>query len=265
MDNSTLNLILEGVYEASAQILHIYQSDFSVYIKGDRSPITEADRLSNATLTKALNNTGMPIISEEGHIPPYEVRKKFDAVWIVDPLDGTKEFVNKNDEFCICIALVKDSKTTFGIIADPLREQIIYGGPSTGSYSMNYGETDFWSEEKKLELTIPEKKGLVYSRSHFSEKVLGIVDSIEKKYGKLDVLKKGSALKFFDLVNSEAQFYPRLAPTMEWDIAAGQAIYEGIGGEVIDFINFESLRYNKESLYNPYFIAKPKQLKIADE
>lgn len=258
-----MNVVLKAVYTASDEIMRIYNTAFKVEIKPDQSPVTLADRASSQILRDFLLPTDLPIISEEDEIPSFDDRKHYRRLWLVDPLDGTSEFVNRNEEFCICIALVAQGKPKFGLIANPIDKTIIFGGPGMGAYHINYGETDYLNEQFRLGLQPTEQIGLVYSRSHFSPKVLGVVAGIEKVYGNLNVIKKGSALKFFDLVQNNVQFYPRFAPTMEWDIAAGQAIYESIGGEVVDFINFKPLRYNKASLYNPYFIARPKGMKIS--
>jgi 3'(2'), 5'-bisphosphate nucleotidase len=259
-----INVLLQAVYKASDEIMHVYNSDFSVDFKPDQSPVTIADKRSSEIILEYLKPTDLTIISEEEEIPNFDDRKKIRRLWLVDPLDGTSEFINRNNEFCICIAMITQGRANFGMIANPIDRTVIFGGPGFGAYMIPYGEADFLSEKFALQLVPPgERYGLVYSRSHFSPKVLGVVDAIQKKYGNLNVIKKGSALKFFDLVQNTVQFYPRFAPTMEWDIAAGQAIYEAIGGEVVDFINFKPLRYNKASLYNPYFIARPIGLKIS--
>lgn len=242
--------------------MEIYRSDFQVMHKEDRSPVTIADTTSGQIIAEALRNTGLPVICEEEAIPDWSQRKN-SAVWLVDPLDGTKEFIKKNGEFCICIALVEDHQPVFGFIASPVSGEVLYGGKNTGVYLTKLAETEFCKSSDQLKL-IPDstQKGLAYSRSHFSPKVSGLIRELEKEYGELNIIKKGSALKFFDLALGRAHFYPRMAPTMEWDIAAGQAIFEALGGEVIDFTNFEPLQYNKKSLYNPHFIARVKGLNL---
>jgi 3'(2'), 5'-bisphosphate nucleotidase len=254
---------VDGAKEASAAIIEIYNEGFEVTIKADRSPVTIADKTSNKILTKHLNKTGVLIMSEEEEKASYAHRQKQDYIWIVDPLDGTKEFISKNGEFCICIALIKNQKAIFGLIASPTEQTILLGGMDMGAFYFNYHETDFLNPTYKVPpLTINAKKTIAHSRSHASVRSQLIISSITEKYGAPDFIKKGSALKFIDLTLGKADFYPRLAPTMEWDIAAGQAIYESVGGEVLDFTNFEPLEYNKENLYNPYFIAKNKELNI---
>ena len=210
-----------------------------------------------------MSKTKLLVISEEEIKPTFEKRKNAEYVWLVDPLDGTREFVRKNGEFCINIALIKNNKPIFGMIASPTSKKIIFGGKKFGAFYIDYFEKKILDKKFEIKTIVPKKtKGLVYSRSHFTPGVSKLINQLENKYGTLEITKKGSALKFFDLVLSGAHFYPRMAPTMEWDIAAGQAIYESIGGEVLDFTNFEPLVYNKASLINPNFIAKPKDLSL---
>jgi 3'(2'), 5'-bisphosphate nucleotidase len=262
MNKNWLPDILESLYEASEVIMHIYEGDFDVIKKADNSPVTIADQKSNKILSKALNNTGILVVSEEETQPKYEDRKDV-PIWLLDPLDGTSEFIKKNDEFCICIALVENHLPTFGIIAAPVNRQILFGGASIPPAIINYGEADIFNEKHHL----PSIQGkmvnnVVYSRTRYTPNIDLFLEKIEAEHGICGRILKGSALKFFDLVSGRAQIYPRLWPTMEWDIAAGQAIYEAVGGEVLDFTTFAPLHYNKESLYNPKFIAKPKELKI---
>lgn len=149
------------------------------------------------------------------------------------------------------------------MIASPTSGQIMYGGLNLGAFLIPANEKK-WDQSKFRIQRLKEKKskGLIFSRSHFTPRVSTLINKLEERYGTLNLIKKGSALKFMDLVQGKVDFYPRMAPTMEWDIAAGQAIYEAVGGEVIDFTNFESLTYNKADLMNPNFIAKPKALNI---
>ena len=263
MNKKWIPILLEAIYAASEKILAVYRSNFEVVLKDDRSPVTLADKLSSQVITERLLKTGIPVLSEEESKPSYEQRKKFPKIWLVDPLDGTKEFIRKNDEFCINIALIEKGEAVFGMIASPTAGRIIFGGPSIGVYHIPFGAKDFTAEKYRIRsIKNPKTKGLIYSRSHFTPGVSKLIIQLEKEYGPLNVIKKGSALKFFDLVLGSAHFYPRMAPTMEWDIAAGHAIYKTIGGEVVDFTNFESLTYNKASLVNPNFIAKPADLHL---
>lgn len=256
-----ISTAVEAAKNAATAILEIYNRPFEIEYKKDRSPVTEADKNSSRIILNALQKTGIPVISEEELIPDFEVRKKEDYIWIVDPLDGTKEFIRKNGEFCICIGLVHKETPIFGLIASPTSSFMLIGGQSIGAFYFPFDTSDYFNEAHKVPpLSLNKTKTVAYSRSHFSQKAQRIMDSLTHQYGSLRYIKKGSALKFIDLVLGKADFYPRLAPTMEWDIAAGQAIYEAVGGEVLDFTNFEPLQYNKADLHNPFFMAKNKDL-----
>jgi 3'(2'), 5'-bisphosphate nucleotidase len=255
--------ILRALEEASAKIMEIYAKDFDVDYKEDKSPVTEADIASNKILTRILSKFNIPIISEEEEKPSFENRKNDSLIWLVDPLDGTREFIKKNDEFCICIALVENGIPILGFIASPTSQTILFGGKSIGAFLVPFGtETSFNEKWKLNEPTPNEPKVIIRSNSNLSIDSKKLISDIEKTVGKTDQITKGSALKFFDLLTGKADIYLRLAPTMEWDIAAGQAIYETIGGEIRNFDTKEELRYNKENLRNPYFLAKLKTQKI---
>lgn len=262
MNRDWLPDILNAVYEASEAIMKVYEEGFEVIIKSDNSPVTIADQQSNRILCSALEKTDVLIVSEEESQPSFEERKD-QPIWLVDPLDGTKEFINKRDEFCICIALIQDNSPTFGLIASPVSKEIIFGGTTIPPAMIRYGEKDLFSEEHHLEsIDGSVVKNVIYSRTHHTPNIDILIEKLEAEHGQISRILKGSALKFFDLVTNNAQIYPRLWPTMEWDIAAGHAIYSALGGEVVEFTTFAPLRYNKESLFNPKFIAKPKRLKI---
>lgn len=264
MKEEWIDILLTAVYKASEKMMTIYQQDFNFELKEDHSPVTAADIASSLALIKEIQKTGIMIISEEEEKPAVATRQDESKIWLIDPLDGTKEFIKKNDEFCIAIGLIEDGYPIFGLLADPVEEIIIFGGKSIQPRFIHYGEKDPLSEKHLIEPLPTSKENLtvVYSRSHFSAYVQALINNLESQYGKLGIVRKGSALKFFDLVLGRAQFYPRLAPTMEWDTAAGDAIYRAMGGEVLDFTNFEPLRYNKKTLFNPHFIAKPQHLKL---
>ena len=249
--------------EASRVIMEIYASDFEKVIKQDGSPVTEADLASSRTIQSILKSTSIPIIGEELEKAPYSERVNWKETWIVDPLDGTKEFIKKNGEFSVNIAHVVDGRAVFGIIACPVDQTILVGGEGIGSFIVPFdslNETERWITLEPKPINNPIV--LAGSRTHYSGSIATIIESIELKFGSLKLLRKGSALKFFDLAKGEADIYPRYAPTMEWDIAAGQAILEALGGSVLDTENWEPLRYNKEDLYNPYFVAKTKAFSL---
>jgi 3'(2'), 5'-bisphosphate nucleotidase len=248
-------IAIEASIEAASAIMQIYSTAFSTQHKEDGSPVTAADLASSKVILQHLAQTGIPVIGEESKILPYETRKNWSRNWCVDPLDGTKEFIKKNDEFCICIALIELGRPIFGLICSPVDEKIIFGGKDVGVHLWHYSQ-------KKENLTkieppqfAPTELHWIGSRSH-KVNYKELFEKLQTKYPVIVQHSKGSALKFFDLALNKVQFYPRFAPTMEWDIAAGQAILEALGGEVIDVDTKKSLNYNKESLFNPHFIGK---------
>ena len=249
--------------EASQAIMEIYATDFSTDLKGDGSPVTIADLTSSEIIARHLELTSIPITGEERLKEPYSVRKEWEECWCVDPLDGTKEFVRKNGEFVVSIGLIKDQQPFFGVIASPVSQHLIVGGEEIGAYMFSFDELESPEKWKKLPLisTVNVPVVVISSRSHYSGNLLSIIQNIENKHGEVASARMGSALKFFDLVQGKADVYPRLAPTMEWDIAAGHAIYKSVGGEVLSLETNKPLIYNKESLFNPFFIASKKILK----
>ena len=182
--------------------------------------------------------------------------------WIIDPLDGTKEFVSRNGEFAVNIALIENGSPVFGLIASPVRKELIIGSKEFGVYIMAFESIHDSSKWTKIEIPLKINSPLVItcSRSHHSGPILNFIQSLQAISPELEYIKKGSSLKFFDLAMGNADAYPRFAPTMEWDIAAGQAIMETLGGIVYHAETGEPLRYNKENLTNPNFIAKTKAL-----
>ncbi|MDX1653049.1 MAG: 3'(2'),5'-bisphosphate nucleotidase CysQ [Brumimicrobium sp.] len=255
---------LKAALMAAEAIMRIYKQDFEKYAKADGSPVTKADLTSSAIISEELKKTGLPITGEETAKAPFSERKKWRKSWCVDPLDGTKEFIKKNDEFVINIALIEDQKPTFGLIASPVLEKIILGGPEFGAYSFPFEASDSFDSWEKLpaieDLNSPLQ--VISSRSHYSGDLLTLIKLIENDYGRVNSKKMGSALKFFDLVTGKADVYPRFAPTMEWDIAAGQAIYESVGGRVWQRGKGQPLIYNKENLLNPFFVANKKIMSV---
>ena len=240
--------------------MQIYQNDFEEIIKADGSPLTQADLASSDIIGQHLSPYKIPITGEETEKMSFEERAQWTECWCVDPLDGTREFIKKNGEFAVNIALIKDSKAHFGLIASPVRREIIIGSEETGVYIFSFDEAHNFSTWKKL--SIPDKHNnpivLIGSRSHHSGSMLEIIETLQSISTEIEFSKKGSALKFFDLALGTADIYPRFAPTMEWDIAAGQAIIEALGGEVTNALDGTRLQYNKEDLTNPFFIAKTK-------
>jgi len=248
---------LAAAVDASRAILEIYHKGFATEFKADGSPITEADLSSSKIISSHLNKTEIPIIGEERVNLEFEERKNWKLNWCVDPLDGTKEFVKRNGEFAVNIALIEDRKPIFGLIAEPCKGRIIAGGKGLGVYIWEFEKDPDMEQLVKISNTKTIENEVVWigSRSHPSADV-NWEKKLERDFSKIDKIAKGSAIKFFDLAQENAHIYPRFAPTMEWDIAAGQAIIEELGGTVVDAKTQESLTYNKKSLFNPHFIAK---------
>ncbi|MCX7769699.1 MAG: 3'(2'),5'-bisphosphate nucleotidase CysQ [Proteobacteria bacterium] len=257
---SLINIIIK----ATEEVLLVYNSqDFVISEKEDKSPLTLADSRSHETIVKGLNKlSNYPILSEEGKEIPYEERKKWKYFWLIDPLDGTKEFIKKNGEFTINIALVERNEPVIGVVSVPVRGEIFFAFKGKGSYKIDYQKRVFASNEelfsisKKLPFEDERDEIIVVgSRSHRDEKTDEYIEKI-KNLGKIQVVNIGSSYKICYLAEGKADIYPRFGKTMEWDISAGHVILEEAGGKIIDAETLEPLRYNKESLVNPPFIAK---------
>lgn len=255
---------IEGSIQAAKAIMEIYSQGFESTYKADGSPVTTADFTSSSILTEYLNQTHIPVISEELDKADYATRKDWDLVWIVDPLDGTREFIRRNGEFVICIALVEKGNPIFGIITHPVSETILLGGKEYGCSHISFSDFNH-PETWKLISPAPLNQPIVLSssRTPYRSTEKELIDQLEERFNTIEYSKKGSALKFFDLALGKSDIYPRFAPTMEWDIAAGHAIMQAIGGEVMNAEEQKPLHYNKESLYNPYFIVYTQAIKEA--
>ena len=262
IDQTTIKLVLEAALDASAEIMRIYQNPFHTDYKNDGSPVTAADLASSEIIRKKLSETNIPITGEELIKLPYEVRKNWTLSWCVDPLDGTKEFIKRNGEFSINIALIDNNKAVFGMLASPVNEEIIYGGAESSVFYASYKNALNFSEHQQLSPNeiVNDPPVLCTSRAPHTIGHLRIIEMIKEKFGDIAFIKKGSALKFIDLALNRGDVYTRFAPTMEWDIAAGQAILEGLGGTVYSAATGLPLYYNKEDLYNPHFIAKTRAM-----
>lgn len=254
---------ISAALAASKAIMAIYEQNFESQDKADGSPVTAADLAASACIEEILAPLGIPLTGEESDKAPYEQRQHWQQSWCIDPLDGTKEFIKRNGEFAVNIALIENGKPIFGLIASPVQEEILLGSKDTGVFIFHF--QDWQAKEKWTELSAPLKTNIplvmACSRSHHSGPVLQIIHQLQTNDQNIDFIKKGSALKFFDLARGAADIYPRFAPTMEWDIAAGQAILEALGGEVVHAETGEPLRYNKANLVNPYFIARTQAMK----
>lgn len=241
---------------AGKEIMHIYATDdFAVTDKSDNSPLTKADKASNAVIVAALQKQypQIPIISEENKLLAYDERKGWDTLWLVDPLDGTKEFIKKNGEFTVNIALIQNGKPVMGVVGIPARNHMYYAVEGKGAYKVDeHGNTS------KLQIAEPRTDtiALIGSRSHPSPEFDAYLKDMESKYAQVDFVPAGSSLKFCLVAEGKADVYPRLGPTMEWDTAAGHAVVLEAGARVKVYGSTDDLSYNKENLLNPFFIVE---------
>lgn len=254
---------ITAALEAGKAILEIYQSgDFDIQVKGDNSPLTKADMASHQKIAAYLEKTNIPILSEEGKAIPFKERKGWKQLWIVDPIDGTKEFIKRNGEFTVNIALIENQKPSIGVIFVPATKDLYFSTREKGSYKLNvdlenYDVTTIISKGNKLPLKRTNKTfTIVASRSHMSQDTEAYVQEMRMKHGDVKLISKGSSLKLCMVAEGQADCYPRFAPTMEWDTAAGQAICEHAGFKVIDWETKAPMLYNREELLNNWFLVK---------
>ena len=257
-----LSIAIIASVEAGEAIMKVYSNKIDVVYKEDESPLTLADKNANKIINKHLVKSKIPIISEENKILTYEERKNWKQCWIVDPLDGTKEFIKRNGEFTVNIALIKNNKPIIGVIYVPASKTLYFTSDnSSKSYKVSLKNNIIIIDEifnNAVEIFPSEKNNnilrIVGSRSHLNDTTKNYISKIEKK-NKTKIVSKGSSLKFCIVAEGGAEIYPRFAPTMEWDTAAGQAICEAVGVKVIDVTTNEPLKYNKQNLLNPHFLV----------
>ena len=250
--------------QAGKQILRIYERDFNIQTKADESPLTEADLASNEVINSFLKETGVPIISEENKQLDFFERKGWKKCWIVDPLDGTKEFIKRNGEFTVNIALVEEGRPVLGVIYVPVTKELYYGDVRQGKAWKIKVEDEsnvdsLLIEENEISPSNKETKDIVRvvgSSSHMNDETMTYVEGLKKEYDTVEIVSKGSSLKFCLVAEGKADVYPRFAPTMEWDTAAGQAICESVGLSVIDKGTNAPMLYNRGNLLNNYFLVQ---------
>ena len=251
-DQEYIKKLIKISKNAGDAIMDIYESEFDVNFKSDQSPLTKADILSNKIICQSLKKItpDVPILSEESSTIPYHERSKWNQYWLIDPLDGTKEFIKKNGEFTTNIALIYKNRPIFGMIHVPVSNEIFWGSKEMGSYHINGSSL---SNKKKISVSQKTNDNLriVSSRSHPSGDLKRLLDKLEN----FELVSIGSSLKFCLIAKGEADCYPRFGPTSEWDSAAGEAILEAAGGSVVK-LNGETLKYNlKKDFINPSFFA----------
>ena len=259
-----LHLAITASIHAGKAILDIYNKpEFESQLKNDQSPLTEADLNASKIINNYLIDTPYPIINEEIKNKDYAERKMWETCWIVDPLDGTKEFIKRNGEFTVNIALCKNGAPILGVIYVPVSRELYYADVTSQSafkttLDDNHQFTsEILNEDDRIFPSRPNKSLLrvVGSRSHMNDTTLDYINEAENKYQKVEIVSKGSSLKFCLVAEGKADVYPRFAPTMEWDTAAGQAICKAAGLKVISRETNKELEYNKEYLLNPHFIV----------
>lgn len=263
MINKNLEIAIKAALKAGEVIMKVYNNPITVELKDDKSPLTEADTKANSVINSFLVPTNIPIISEENKQTDYNVRSLWDTCWIVDPVDGTKEFIRRNGEFTVNIALVKYGKPELGVIYVPASKTLYFTDVNTKkAYKSNLKAHDISFDEivnKAIVLKPKENTTsnlqLVGSRSHMNQETLDYMEKLKKEGKEIEVVSKGSSLKFCLVAEGNADIYPRFAPTMEWDTAAGQAICNAVGVDVISQETQRPLLYNKENLLNPWFLV----------
>ena len=241
--------------KAGNTIMEIYNRDFTVEYKDDKSPLTEADLASNEVIIKALEKYNIPIMSEEGKAIEFNERKDWEYYWCIDPIDGTKEFIKKNGEFTVNIALIHHDVPVLGVVYAPALSDMYKAKKGNGAFK----------NRRKLPLKINRTPNgtmtIVASKSHLTEETKSFIDNLTSNIQHPTFISKGSSLKLVMVAEGTADIYPRLAPTMEWDTAAADAIVRESGKMTYQYSesrtpNPEPLKYNKQDLLNPWFIVK---------
>ena len=269
-----LTTSLLAAIQAGEAIQKIYHTGFEVEYKEDHSPLTLADKTAHDIIVRHLLESGIPILSEEGKAIPFLERKTWKALWIVDPLDGTKEFVKRNGEFTVNIALVNEGTPVMGVVYAPDSDLLYFAMQDLGAYKIADPEVireyqdgiesgritlkDILKHGRKLPLHDQQERPytIVGSRSHATPDLEKFVEDKRKAFGEVDFIPAGSSLKICLVAEGQAHIYPRLAPTMEWDTAAGHAVAIYSGARIYEYESGSTLTYNKENLLNPWFITE---------
>lgn len=263
--SNELNAALEAAVLGSKEIMEVYSGEIAVEMKDDRSPLTEADKRAHLAIKKVLDATGIPVLSEEGSSVPYDERKAWRRLWVVDPLDGTKEFIKRNGEFTVNIALVENGYPVLGVIMSPALGDLYFAESGKGVYKVHMDMDrdavvagDIIAHAKKLNADshLPKEYTIIASRSHMSEETASFMEMKKQHHGVVHTISSGSALKFCLIAEGKAHCYPRFAPTMEWDTAAGQVLVEEAGRTLIDHNTGERMKYNREQLRNHWFLVE---------
>lgn len=282
---------LTASIRAGVAILDVYHGRIDVTYKEDKSPLTEADRRAHAVIAGSLSegpSMRMPILSEEGKLIPFKTRESWDRFWLVDPLDGTKEFIKRRGEFTVNIAVIHRGRPVLGVVCVPEKGMVYFAAEGLGSYRVDDWSIigGFFGQKNSREQGLSNLQGLlnkakplpldtsgippagrllvVGSRSHATKELDDFVKMAKEKYDDVAFLSAGSALKFGLIAEGTAQIYPRFGPTMEWDTGAGQCVVEQSGGAVLELKEKKPLVYNKKELVNPGFLCVCKQFQNPD-
>jgi len=228
ISDEIIQSVIEITKQAGLVIMDVYKTDFDIQIKNDKSPVTEADTRANDIITAGLLKIApdIPVLSEEGGDIPFEERSKWESFWLVDPLDGTKEYIKKNDEFTVNIAYMQNNLPVFGVVYAPALDELYWGSIEKGAYK-SFAGNSYTPIRVKSQLSNPVQ--LATSRSHLSPKM----DKFLAQFGTVDLHPMGSSLKICSVADGRVHFYPRLGPTMEWDTGASHAVIKAAGGEII--------------------------------
>jgi 3'(2'), 5'-bisphosphate nucleotidase len=246
-----LKLATTAAEAACKEIIEVYNSgDFQAEAKGDQSPLTLADKKAHLKIAEILKPSALPLLSEEGKQTPYEERRDWEFFWMVDPLDGTKEFLKRNGEFTVNIALINKGIPVMGVVAVPATGEMYYAIKGHGAFMKKEGQESRLTPRRAIDLSKPGLR-VVASRSHMNDDTEKFIANLKEPA----LVSKGSSLKFMLLAEDKADVYPRYAPTMEWDTAAAHAIVNEVGLKVKKTDSNKELEYNKENLLNPYFLV----------
>ncbi|MBN2349008.1 MAG: 3'(2'),5'-bisphosphate nucleotidase CysQ [Bacteroidales bacterium] len=263
-------LLFNSIYaalSAGEKIIEVYNSsDFEIQMKSDRSPLTLADIRAHQIIKEILKKTRLPLLSEEGADIPYDERKLWETFWIVDPVDGTKEFIKRNDEFTVNIALLMNRKPKLGVIYAPVLKELYFTDPVSGAYKIGNIDLKGLEDLKDIQaiinnaVTLPVDKPkdnycVAVSRSHLSFFTKRFIKKLKREHPRLEIISAGSSLKLCMIAEGVADIYPRFGPTMEWDIAAGHALILATGGSIKEMKTNIEMEYNKPELLNPWFVA----------
>lgn len=251
---------------AGWEIMKVYKNsdDYDIAVKSDKTPITIADRLAHNKIKEMLGETRIPILSEEGREMLYDERRNWELFWLVDPLDGTVEFIKGNNEFTVNIALMSENRCVCSVIYVPYLQKAYVASQDMGAYLLTgiapsdaacYSYDEICSARRRLPLAEHEHEGyrIAVSRSHQTDETKAYIDAIRAERGDVEIVEQGSSYKFCMLAEGVIDYYPRTTHTYEWDTAAAELILSEAGGSTLSLPDYQPLRYNKEDLHNPWF------------